>query len=211
MDTTRLEAFSDGVIAIAITLLVLDIAVPPPGTALGPELLQLWPSYLAYSVSFVVIGAIWINHHNMFRHIARADGMLLLLNVIFLMLVAFLPFPTAVLAEAFHRGLDEPVATAFYGGTLTLIGIPINAMWRYAARGHRLLDTRLTAGAARQISRRFLAGPLVYAVATVVALVVPWLALLLYLFLNIFYLRPHRKREPAPPHTSAPGSSDGNR
>ena len=205
-----MEAFSDGVVAIAITLLVLEITVPPPGTALGPELLQLWPSYLAYAVSFVVIGAIWINHHNMFRHIARADSMLLLLNVLHLMLIAFLPFPTAVLAEAFHRGTGEPVATAFYGGTLTAIGIFIVAMWRYAAHGHRLLDTRLTVEEVRQISRRFLAGPLVYAVATVVALVVPWLALLLYLFLNIFYLWPHQKRERVPPHTSAPGSSDGN-
>lgn len=78
METTRLEAFSDGVIAIAITLLVLDIRVPPPGTSLGPELVRLWPSYLAYAVSFVVIGAIWINHHAMFRHIVRADGALLL-------------------------------------------------------------------------------------------------------------------------------------
>ena len=210
METARLEAFSDGVFAIAITLLVLEITVPPPGTALGAELLQLWPSYLAYTVSFVVIGAIWINHHNVFRHIARADEMLLLLNVLVLMLVAFLPFPTAVLAEAFHRGLNEPVAAAFYGGTLTITGIAVNVMWRYAARGHRLLDTHLTAEAARRFSRRFLFGPLVYAVATVVALVVPWLALLLYLFLNIFYLWPHRGHERAPPRSSAPDPSNGN-
>ena len=82
MDITRLEAFSDGVFAIAITLLVLEIKVPPPGTAIGTELLHLWPSYLAYVVSFLVIGAIWINHHAMFKHIVRVDGMLLLLNVL---------------------------------------------------------------------------------------------------------------------------------
>lgn len=198
MDTTRLEAFSDGVMAIAITLLVLEIAVPPSGRPLGKELLQLWPSYFAYVVSFVVIGAIWINHHAMFRHIAQADGTLLLLNVLHLMLVAFLPFPTAVLAEAFHRGLGEPVATAFYGGTLTVIGISVTAMWRYAARGQRLLGAHLTAEEAQQIGRRFLIGPLVYAVATVVALVVPWLALALYLLLNVFYLWPRLLPVPSP-------------
>lgn len=83
-DTGRLEAFSDGVLAIVITLLVLGIEVPPSARALGPELLALWPSYLAYGVSFLLIGAIWVNHHAMFRHIARADGPLLVLNLLHL-------------------------------------------------------------------------------------------------------------------------------
>jgi uncharacterized membrane protein len=200
VDTNRLEAFSDGVFAIAITLLVLEIKVPPPSSALNAALLQLWPSYLAYVVSFLVIGAIWINHHAMFQHIVRVDGMLLLLNVLHLMLIAFLPFPTAILAEAFHRGTDEPVAAAFYGGILTAIGIFVNAMWWYATHEHWLLDTRLSAKKARQIGRRFLLGPSVYAIATVVALVVPWLALLLYLLLNVFYLWPRRSHEIVPSH-----------
>ncbi|MEG4231415.1 TMEM175 family protein [Microcoleus sp. Pol11C3] len=207
MDTTRLEAFSDGVFAIAITLLVLEIKVPPPDTALGAALLQLWPSYLAYVVSFVVIGAIWINHHAMFKHIVRVDGMLLLLNVLHLMLIAFLPFPTAVLAEAFHRGTDEPVAAAFYGGILTVIGIFINAMWRYAARGNRLLSTHLTATKVRQIGRRFLIGPIVYAITTAIALVVPWLALLIYILLNVFYLWPRWGNESAPSRIGDPTAS----
>ena len=190
METTRLEAFSDGVFAIAITLLIIEIKVPPPGTALGAELLGLWPSYLAYVVSFLVIGAIWINHHAMFKHIVRVDGMLLLLNVLHLMLIAFLPFPTAVLAEAFHRGTDEPIAAAFYGGILTVIGIFVNAMWRYAARGNRLISTHLTATKIRKINRHFLIGPSVYAIATAIALVFPWLALLIFVLLNLFYLWP---------------------
>ncbi|MEG4999505.1 TMEM175 family protein [Microcoleus sp. B4-D4] len=200
METNRLEAFSDGVFAIAITLLVLEIKVPPPGTALGAELLQLWPSYLAYVVSFLVIGAIWINHHAMFKHIVCVDGMLLLLNVLHLMLIAFLPFPTAVLAEAFHRGMDESVAAAFYGGILTVIGIFVNAMWRYAARGYRLLDTHLTVKKIRQIERQFLVGPIVYAIATAIALVLPWLAVLLFILLNLFYLwsRWGNKTAPSP-------------
>jgi uncharacterized membrane protein len=192
METNRLEAFSDGVFAIAITLLVLEIKVPPPGRALEAELLRLWPSYLAYTVSFLVIGAIWINHHAMFRHIVRVDETLLLLNVLHLMLVAFLPFPTAVLAEAFHREAGEAVAAAFYGGILTVLGLFVNVMWWHAAHRHRLLGAHLTAEEAWQIGQRFLIGPLVYAVASVVALAVPWLALLLYLFLNVFYLWPRQ-------------------
>jgi uncharacterized membrane protein len=204
VETNRLEAFSDGVFAIAITLLVLEIKVPPPNTALGAELLQLWPSYLAYVVSFLVIGAIWINHHAMFHHIVRVDGTLLLLNVLHLMLIAFLPFPTAVLAEAFHRGTDEPIAAAFYGGILTVIGIFVNAMWRYAARGYRLISTHLTATKIRKINRQFIVGPSVYAIATVVALVLPWLAVLLFILLNLFYLWPRWGHKTAPSRIDDP-------
>ena len=85
MDTNRLEAFSDGVFAIAITLLILEIKVPHSGSPLGAELLGLWPSYLAYVTSFIVIGAIWINHHSMFQSIVRVDHKLLLLNTLHLM------------------------------------------------------------------------------------------------------------------------------
>ncbi|MDZ4878247.1 MAG: Potassium channel [Chroococcidiopsis cubana SAG 39.79] len=207
MNTTRLEAFSDGVFAIATTLLVLEIKVPPPDTALGAELLQLWPSYLAYVASFVGIGTIWINHHGMFQHIVRVNGTLLLLNVLLLMLIAFLPFPTAVLAEAFHRGTDEPVAAAFYGGIFTVIGIFVTSMWWYAARGHRLLDPHLPVNKARQIERQFLIGPIAYAIATVVALIVPWLALLLFILLSLFYIWPRWGHESAPSHIGDPTTS----
>lgn len=111
------------------------------------------------------------------------------------MLIAFLPFPTAVLAEAIHRGQDEPTACAFYSGTLTVLGLFINAMWWHAARGHRLLDARLSAAAARRIGRRFVVGPVVYALATGLALMLPWLAILLFLLLNVFYLWPRREPE----------------
>lgn len=207
MNTTRLEAFSDGVFAIAITLLVLEIKVPPPDTALGAELLQLWPSYLAYVVSFLVIGAIWINHHAMFQHIIRVDGTLLLLNVLHLMLIAFLPFPTAVLAEAFHRGIDESIAAAFYGGILTVIGIFVNAMWRYATRGDGLLSPHITATKIRKLNRQYLIGPIVYAIATGIALVFPWIAVLLYVLLNVFYLWPRWGHKPVPSHIDDPTMS----
>jgi uncharacterized membrane protein len=142
-------------------------------------------------VSFVLIGAIWINHHAMFHHIVRVDGTLLLLNVLQLLLIAFLPFPTAVLAEAFHRGTDESIAAAFYSGILTIVGIFANVMWWYASRGHRLLGPhRTTAEKVRKMGRQFIVGPVVYAIATLIALVVPWLALLIFVLLNLFYLWP---------------------
>ena len=152
MTTGRLEAFSDGVFAIAITLLVLGIAVPPPGTALGAELLRLWPSFLTYVVSFLLIGAIWINHHAIFRHIVRVDGTLLVLNLLQLMVFAFLPFPTAVLAEAFLHGTDKGIAVTLYSGTLAVGGLFVNVVWQYAARGNRLLGIHLTTGEAREVA-----------------------------------------------------------
>jgi uncharacterized membrane protein len=197
MTTNRLEAFSDGVFAIAITLLILAVAVPPGGGAFGPKLLGLWPSYVAYAVSFVVIGAIWINHHGMFQHIVRADGTLLLLNLLNLMVVAFLPFPTAVLASAFLQGTDASTAVALYGGTLAVLGILVNVMWQYAARGRRPIGPHLTEAQADQIGRALLVGPAVYGVATLIGLLVPWIAVLLYLVVNVFYLWPGRVNEGA--------------
>jgi uncharacterized membrane protein len=195
MDTNRLEAFSDGVFAIAITLLVLEIKVPHSATsALGSELLSLWPSYLAYAMSFIVIGAIWINHHTMFKHIVRADEMLLLLNTLHLMFIAFLPFPTAVLAEALHSRADEPLATAFYGGTLAVIGVLVVIMWAYAAHDHRLLSNKMSREEAKNHGRRLLVGPLGYVVASLTALVAPWLALMFYVALNVFFLWPRYRQ-----------------
>lgn len=190
MDTHRIEAFSDGVFAIAITLLVLEVKVPPSGSALGGELLHLWPSYLAYAISFAVIGAIWINHHAMFDHIVRADQKFLLLNTFHLMFIAFLPFPTAVLAQALHDGANEPLATAFYGGTLTVIGVLVTVMWRYAAHEHRLLSDQISQDEAIRYGRRFMVGPVCYGMATLIALIAPWIALTSYIALNVFFLWP---------------------
>lgn len=200
MDTNRLEAFSDGVFAISITLLVLEIRVPPSGAPLGPELLSLWPSYLAYAISFIVIGAIWINHHAMFDHIVRADQRLLLLNTLHLMFIAFLPFPTAVLARGFQAGANEPLATSFYGGTLTVLGVLVVIMWYYATH-KRLLSDGISREEAKRSGRRFLIGPLCYAIATAVALIEPWVALTIYAALNVFFLwsrhGPNASKNPA--------------
>lgn len=193
MDTNRLETFSDGVMAIAITLLVLEIDVPPSG-GLTEGLLHLWPSYVAYAVSFIVIGAIWINHHAMFQHIRRSDDRFLLFNVAQLMFIAFLPFPTAVLAKALHNSEGEAVAAAFYGGTLTMIGIFVTASWYYAAYKRRLLRQELTSEEANRIGRRFIVGPVGYALGSVAAFVSPWLAVLTFVGLNVFFLWPRKMK-----------------
>ena len=196
METTRLEAFSDGVFAIAITLLILEIKVPPLAD-LGHGLLQLWPSYLAYSISFVVIGAIWINHHAMFGWIDRVDQKLMLLNTLHLMFIAFLPFPTAVLAEALHARTEQTTATAFYGGTLTVIGVLVTVMWSYAASRRELLSASVSPARAKAIGRQFLIGPSGYAVATVLAFVNPWISIAFFIGLNVYFLWP-RKRSTEP-------------
>jgi uncharacterized membrane protein len=144
-ETTRVEAFSDGIFAIAITLLVLEIRVPPAdltghGTTLLPALLRLWPSYLGYLISFITIGIMWVNHHSMFMLIRRIDRYFLLLSVVFLMFIAFLPFTTAVLAEYLSEPKGRQIALASYSATFVLIALAYNAVWWYAARGGRLLD-----------------------------------------------------------------------
>lgn len=190
METSRVEAFSDGVFAITITLLVVGIAKPPADAAVGAELLGLWPSYVAYAASFLLVGAIWVNHHAMFRHIVRADGMLLVLNLLQLMLFAFVPFPTIVLAEAFRLGRGEGIAAAFYGGVLGVGGVFVNAVWWYAARDRRLLSPDLSTHEARRIGRRYLLGPAFYAAAVVVGLLLPWIALGMYVMITAFFLWP---------------------
>ena len=185
MTTSRLEAFSDGVFAIAATLLILNVVVPDG--PLGPGLLHIWPSYVAYAVSFVTIGVIWINHHQVITQIAKVDRLFLLVNVIFLMLIAFIPFPTRLLAE--HITSEGAQAAALsYGITLTGTAIMFNVMWQYAARGGRLLRENADARVVRGITRSYLPGPLIYLVATVSALVSPQLSAVLYAGIALFYV-----------------------
>jgi uncharacterized membrane protein len=195
VDTTRLEAFSDGVFAVAITLLVLEFKVPHDGH-LAAGLIALWPSYLAYVISFVVIGAIWINHHVMFEWIIKADQKLLLLNTLLLLFIAFLPFVTAVLAEAFHERVDQDIAAAFYGATLTTIGLCVTFTWRHCSRNPQLLSDTITPRQITAIGKQYALGPLGYGVATASAFVSPWISISIFIALNVFFLWPRRTQEP---------------
>ena len=189
METTRLETFSDGVFAIAITLLVLLFDVPDVsgGRSLGHVLERQWPQYASYAVSFVTIGIIWVNHHTLFRHIARVDRLFLFVNVVFLMTVAFIPYPTAVVARYMRTG-DARAAAVLYGITMTAMAISFNVLWQYAARGYRLLaadaDRREVAG----ITRSYWPGAFLYAGATAIALVSATASVILFILLALFYV-----------------------
>ena len=143
----RLEAFSDGVIAIAITLLVLDLGIPKTGEGeLWDALWQQWPSYAAFIISFAVIGIMWVSHHAMFERIETVDRGLLFLNLALLMGIAFLPFPTSLLA-AYVRdgGQDASIAAAIYSATMCLIGVVFYFMWVHLERHPQLLVEGITA------------------------------------------------------------------
>ena len=153
-DTGRLVAFSDGVFAITITLLVLEITPPTDYRTSCTASLELWPSYLAYAVTFLFIGQVWANHHVMFDHIRAADRFVLLLNTVLLMVVAFLPFATSVLAGSLDSGHGQRTAVVFYGIAFDVTALTFNAVWRYAPR-HGLLSDALDPAGATAIGRRF--------------------------------------------------------
>ena len=186
MPKNRLEAFADGIFAFAATLLILNLTVIE-GRPLGGELLRIWASYLAYAVSFTTIGIIWMNHHLVMHQIARVDRTFLVLNIIFLMLIAFIPFPTRLLA-LYVESPDGRAAALAYGITLTLTALAINAVWRYASGGRRLIredaDQRVVTG----ITRSYIPGPIIYFVATVVAFVSPWFSAALFALIALFYV-----------------------
>jgi len=188
ISTNRLEAFSDAVFAISITLLILEIKTPEPSEHLAADLLGLWPSYIAYLISFLLIGQVWLNHHIMFTFIWRVDRLLLLFNLLLLLDVAFLPFSTSVLAEAISAGKGEGPAAVFYGGTLAVGGVFFNAIWIYASTGHRHLNDRITPQHARAMRRSFALGPVLYLVAAVAGLVSAVASLVLFGFLLVLYL-----------------------
>ena len=188
--TGRMEAFSDGVFAVAITLLVLEISVP-----LGSEddllgaVVDQWPSYLAYVVSFATVGAIWLAHTAVTHYLHHADAILLRLNMLLLLVVAFLPFPTRLLAESVEHEDAGRVATAFYGLTLVAALAVLSALWRYAV--HKQL-VRPDAGdeEVAVISRKLTPGLAFYAVMIGLGLFLPVVAVLGYLAIAISYLVP---------------------
>jgi uncharacterized membrane protein len=192
MSKSRIEAFSDGVFAIAITLLVLEIHVPEdPEEGLGRALLDQWPAYASYVVSFFVIGIIWINHHAVFDHLVRADRTLLFLNLLLLLFVALLPWPTNLLATYMQEGgADERVAAVVYSGTMTAMGAAFGALWTYATRHGTLLGETLSPAEVQRLTRRFVVGTPVYLLSMLVALVSAPACLALNALLAVYYALP---------------------
>jgi uncharacterized membrane protein len=192
--TSRLEAFSDGVIAIAITLLVLEIHVPETGgsSSLGHELADQWPSYAAYVVSFVTIGIIWINHHAMVSRVRQTNHTLLILNLFLLMSIAVLPFTTDLVAEYLREPEGEHLAAAIYSGSLLLMGLSFFAMQRYIldGEGGGLLGAELSEADRRAIKVRNALGLVPYALATAVAPLSAYLTLAICAAVAAFYASP---------------------
>lgn len=181
-----MEAFADGIFAFAATLLILNLAVDQ-SKALGPQLLGIWTSYVAYVVSFITIGIIWANHHTVMHQIGHVDRFFLLLTVFFLMFIAFIPFPTRLLALDI-RTTDAEAAALAYGVTLTGTAVLFNALWWYAATGKRLLRADADPRAVVGISRSYVIGPISYLTATVVALFNPIASAALYVAIAMFYV-----------------------
>lgn len=193
-ETGRIEAFSDGVLAIAITLLVLDLRLPTgvevnSDAELFSQLLNLWPEYMAFVISFAFIGIMWINHHRLFVLIKRTDTLLMILNLLLLFGVIVLPFPTHVLADQLGRP-GERAAALVYGGLFIAIAIFFNALWRYAASNNRLLDRGADPTAVRKITQQYSYGPLMYLVAFLLAFVNVQLFLLAQILLALFFAVP---------------------
>ncbi len=194
-ETGRVEAFSDGVFAIAITLLVLDLKVPTQPPLLAGLLAQ-WPVYAAYLISFAFILIMWVNHHWMLGHIVRVDGMFMLLNGLLLLGITVVPFPTNVVAQ-YVLTPDQNVATAVYTGWFLMIALFFNLLWRYAARGGRLLSKDdHEAGLARVVSARYRWGGPAYLAAFVLSFIWVPAALALSFLLAVFYALPHEMTLP---------------
>jgi TMEM175 potassium channel family protein len=187
VETGRVEAFSDGVFAIAITLLILAVGIEQAIARGDVEhtLLHLWPAYVAYAVSFLTIGIMWVNHHQIFRHFERVDRTLLLLNILLLMCISFTPFPTRVVADHAQSGSDREAAAVLYGATMTLTAICFFAVWFYGSR--RLLRADTDMREVSGITRSYLPGAPTYALATAIAFVSSVASLVMFGAIAVFY------------------------
>ena len=189
----RIDAFSDGVFAIAATLLVLDIGLrgDPEQDMLG-ALLAAWPSYLAYVISFLTIGWVWIGHTAITAHIAHADGMFARLNLLLLLVVAFLPFPTSVMAEYVGHRDPERVAVLLYGATLLAISLLLGGLWRYAVSTRELLRDALSDEELGNLTAKTTQSIGLFSAVIVLGLVMPTVSVLLYLAISIYLVVPLR-------------------
>lgn len=196
MSTNRLEAFSDGVFAIAITLLVLDIHVPEPGHGdLGHELLVHWPSYAAYVISFITIGIIWINHHAAFDRLRAVDHSILIWNLLLLLSVGILPFTTSLMATYLKEDSGESLAAAIYGASFLLMGLVFVLTNRQILIGRpQLCKEQVDRGEARNIIHFAALGLLPYALAVVLAFVSPYITMGICAACAVYYSLPVASR-----------------
>ena len=187
MSKSRLEAFSDGVFAVAITLLVIELTVPT-GDHLWHDLKYEWPSFAAFFVSFWVIGIIWVNHHGVVDHLKRVDRGVLYLNLLALMTVVFLPFATALLAEHLKSGADEEVAAAVYSAASLAMGMSMGLLWTYIAHHRERLGVELTDAEIQSTTRAFVIGNPFYLAAIIVSFISPAVVLVIVAAVAAYYM-----------------------
>ncbi len=193
MSTNRLESFSDGVLAVAITLLVLDIGVPAvrPHEGLAHALLHQWPHYAAYATSFITIGIIWINHHVMIGRLRATDHTILGLNLLLLLSIGVLPFATALMAAYLTHGDQAHVAAAVYSGSFLLMSIMFTVLNRQILLGRPdMLAQELPERRRRQILRRSILGLGPYVIATALAFVSAYVTLAICAAIAVYYAFP---------------------
>ncbi len=210
MEKGRFEAFSDGVFAIAITLLVLEIHLPDAATLSNGQMLQylghLWPQLLTYVTSFTTIGIIWLNHHATFAPVKRVDRQTLALNLLLLLAVCFVPFPTALVAK--YGPL--PASTVLYGATLTALGVAYGTLWVHVVKLERRANPADAPSLDLGSVLRGTSGTIAYLIATLIAFVAPRISELLFIAVALYYALPGRLETSslattAPPQTPARG------
>ena len=187
MSKSRLETFADGVFAIAATLLIIRVSADASGRALGGALTHAWPQYAAYALSFSMIGTWWLNHHAYMEVIDHVDRTFLFLNLSLLVFVAFLPFPTHLIAEHFHdAGLRAAVIV--YGITQTGAALSMGLLWSHAAKGRRLISPGVDQRIVARHTRDVWVGTPYCAAATLVALWSPYATLVIIAVAEVFYI-----------------------
>jgi len=189
LTTSRIGAFSDGVFAIAITLLVLNLQVPKvPVSELVSKVLALWPNFLSYVLSAVIIGIYWVAHHNMFHYIKRSNRPLLWINILFLLCVAFIPFPAGLLGEY----PLQRISIIIYASSLIVTNLFLSSLWWYATYNHRLVDTDIDPHFVSMVNRRNMTAPVVYLLSIGVSILSPLVSLVIFFIFPLYYIIPSR-------------------
>jgi uncharacterized membrane protein len=197
VDSRRAESFSDGVFAVAITILVFNLlpiadeTARPPHDLTASALLNQWPAYFAYVVSFLTIGIMWLNHHTMLSAVSRVDRSVLVLNLLLLMGVVAIPFPTALVADHLNNSPAGKVAAVTYGLVMIAIGIGFGSLWIYLAEHQHELGARRRVRTPRLSTLRFTIGNAGYVGGTIIAVFAPVAALIIFGLLAVYYLFQH--------------------
>jgi uncharacterized membrane protein len=195
---SRIEMLTDGIFAIVMTLLVLEIAVPQlthseatTGELLR-QLIELWPVIYSYALSFIILGFFWIGHHDQFYYIKRANRIFAWITIFYLMFIAFIPFSTALLGEY----TDQQISVVIYGINIAVAGFWARVQWWYASKDHRLTDPDLEPTFVKIMSRRGTIGIVIYLIAAALSFVSIIASLVLFIVIPIYYLVPARTDKP---------------